>query len=244
MKNKNFLLGIFMTLSLLGCGGSDAKLNDSVTKDIVCDSEPIVFGKNTIDVKYARDGDIGISCENSSYKLENSVEALIITQITDKIAYVINGAFYANNGEKLYSVKGSGSTDVNYEDGTVHEVSSITYSGIKPNTLPISISISNGTDKVDCTKTYPSILPSAIVNNHYSISTVLSWQGDKDNMISNTCYGSDDNKKSITGKYIELMNNNMEFIGNFEVIQRKSIIDSNNKTHKVAIEMKLRITTK
>ena len=233
-----------MTLSLLGCGSSDAKLDDSITKNIVCNSKPIVFGKNTIDVKYARDGDIGISCETDTYKLENSVEALVITQITDKIEYVINGAFYSNRGEKLYSVKGSGSTVIDYEEGSVHEVSTMTYSGIKPNTLPVSLPISNGTDKVDCTKTYPSILPSAIVNNHYSISAVLSWQGDKDNMISNTCYGSDDNTKSITGKYIELMNKNMEFKGDFEVIERKSITDSNDKKHEFSIEMKLGITTK
>ncbi len=180
-----------------------------VTNKVTCDPEPQVSGSISFDSKYFADGDISALCVTQSgftypeYNLRNGVTNLTVTQVL------------RDESTDVQTSEGSlkGTVNYDYEAGAIH------YNGTE-----------NGTT-INCTETYPSILPLTITNN-IDIENILDWEGDYDNMISTTCPTSWYDESDMDDD--EDLDN---IIGTGTMTTNYTITDSDGKKHLLATEM-------
>ena len=236
MKRSLILVSLLIgAMALTGCGSdSDSDSNDTnslatedtnieetdtsdsstsssslVTDQVTCDPDAQVSGNISFDSKYLADGDISALCVTQNgytypeYNLRNGVTTLTVTQVLKDESTDIQ----TNEA----SMKGT--VNYNYKAGTIQ------YNGTE-----------NGTT-INCTETYPSILPLTITNN-IDIENILDWDGDYNNRISTTCpeswYDESDTDDDVDFDNI---------IGTGVMISNYTITDSDGKQHLLATEM-------
>jgi hypothetical protein len=176
-----------------------------VTKNVVCDPEPLTDEKESLDWKYAATGDITIECKNNQYisvaygeyKLKDNIDSMTITQIKKVEAF--EGT--------IDHVYGYGISTYDYKAGTIHH------------------KVDAEDEKYDCVEKYPSPLLATITDSNSIEELLEDWGNDEDKLLSTTCpqsfYDDDDDD-----------DDNLK--GNGKAIINYTITDDNNKNHYIS----------
>jgi len=185
-------------------GSNNISLSVSpLTNKNICDPTKLESAAGSYDVKFATDGDIIVSCSQSSsysfgeYKLASGIQTLTIVDAKKVENYAID----------VTHAKGTSIDTYNYKSGAITHKVNGTFNGKSIN--------------YNCTEIYPSPLPTTLTDTS-SIDDLLDWEGDSNNRISSDCptsYYSDLGKEDATNK------------GSVKFIENYTLTDNNGKKH-------------